>query len=409
MKRNPLKRLTTVIAGQSPPSANVDDFDGEGLPFLQGNAEFGAESPSPRYRCDTASKRSEPGDILISVRAPVGALNVSDRSYGIGRGLAAVRPGPSIDHRYLWWWLQGAADELRSHETGATYGAVTAEDVGALCVPYCPVPAERAIADFLDAETARIDSLIAKKRQLTSLVSERSIGEQASLACGRTTSDGHRPSRIPWLASVPSHWLEQRLKFIAQVESGHTPSRSRPELWDDCRTPWVTLNDVGYLRTHEYVLATVNQISEAGLAASSARILPRNTVILSRDATVGRCGILGEPMATSQHFVNWICGPALRPRYLWLLLNTAMQAYFASLTAGATLKTIGMPDVKSFMVPLPPLDEQQDIVLRAEHVRQSANRTVGLLQRQINLLRERRQALITAAVTGDLEIPGAAA
>lgn len=96
----PLKWLASIVAGQSPTSTVVDVYVGEGLPFLQGNAEFGPEQPAPVHRCDSAHKRSSPGDILVSVRAPVGALNVADRSYGIGRGLAAVRPGRRLDGRY---------------------------------------------------------------------------------------------------------------------------------------------------------------------------------------------------------------------------------------------------------------------------------------------------------------------
>ena len=85
-----------------------------------------------------------------------------------------------------------------------------------------------------------------------------------------------------------------------------------------------------------------------------------------------------------------------------------MQSHFDSVTSGATLRTIGMPDVKQLVVPVPPLDEQHEIVAEAEEARTSAHRGIGLLQRQIELLQERRQALITAAVTGQLDIPGAA-
>src|SRR5699024_3823911 len=109
---------------------------------------------------------------------------------------------------------------------------------------------------------------------------------------------------------------------------------------------------------------TVNLISDAGIANSSARLLPAGTVVLSRDATIGRSAIMEVPMATSQHFANWVCGSALNPRYLWLLFTSAMQQYFDSLTDGSTIKTIGMGDLRAFKIPLPSPEEQDHIVGR---------------------------------------------
>ena len=205
------------------------------------------------------------------------------------------------------------------------------------------------------------------------------------------------------------HWEVRRLKHVASMESGHTPSRSQPELWENCSIPWVTLNDVGYLAETEFIDKTVNLISEEGIASSSARVLPAGTVVLSRDATIGRTGIMAVPMATSQHFVDWVCGPDLLPRYLWLLFRTVMQRHFESLTDGATLRTIGMPDVAQFVVPVPPVQEQADIVARAEAVRRRSTALRRRLRDQIALLQEHRQTLITAAVTGEFPVPGVAA
>jgi hypothetical protein len=115
-----LKRSAMTLAGQSPPSEDVSDYNGEGLPFLQGNAEFGARSPRPTHRCDNTSRTCELGDSLISVRAPVGALTFSDRPYGIGRGLCAVRAKSAIDRKFLWWLLHGHVDRLMSAAVGST-------------------------------------------------------------------------------------------------------------------------------------------------------------------------------------------------------------------------------------------------------------------------------------------------
>lgn len=126
----------------------------------------------PKYRCDTAGKCSSAGDLLVSVRAPVGALNWSDRDYGIGRGLAAVRPGPGLDSGFCWWWLHTAIPDLRAEATGSTYEAVTAEEVGALQVPETTMGAQRVIAGYLDTETARIYQIRSKTKAQVALLQE---------------------------------------------------------------------------------------------------------------------------------------------------------------------------------------------------------------------------------------------
>jgi len=148
-------------------------YDSVGLPFLQGNAEFSQKHPVPRLICNTAAKVAPAGALLISVRAPVGALNIADREYGIGRGLCAVIPRPIVlDQRYSWYLLQVIRKGLFSAAKGSTYDAVTADEVAGLRGVIPPPHEQRAIATFLDRETARIDTLIEKIRKSMDLLRE---------------------------------------------------------------------------------------------------------------------------------------------------------------------------------------------------------------------------------------------
>lgn len=114
------------------------------------------------------------------------------------------------------------------------------------------------------------------------------------------------------------------------------------------------------------------------------------------------------PMATSQHFAAWICEPLLEPEYLWVLLADAMQPFFDSFQNGSTIRTIGMGDLKSFRIPLPPLEEQRRIVEYLDDRSLKIDMLIAETQRFIELSRERRSALITAAVTGQVDVRGAA-
>jgi len=171
--RTRLKFLAQIEMGQSPPSTEYSLSPGSGLPFLQGTADFGQESPQVRVYCETPTKTAQTGDILFSVRAPVGELNIADLPVGIGRGLCGVQPGQRLHARFAWWCLHEARYQLDYVSTGSTYEAVAVEDVGNLPVVERPLAQQRAIADYLDRETARLDALVAAKERLLELLAEK--------------------------------------------------------------------------------------------------------------------------------------------------------------------------------------------------------------------------------------------
>lgn len=347
------------------------------------------------------------GDIRFGKLRPYLAKSLLMTDDGCGSGeLLVLRPRGGVDSRYLHYLT--LSKPFVEWATATSYGVkmprTNWESLAAFECEIPPVGVQGSrLVDRLDEALERVDDLMQEFDRFSRLAHEDALARQTRLALEGLAFVEHAPSGHAWMGSVPRHWRVIRLKYEARLESGHTPSRSRPELWADCSIPWVSLNDVGTLATVEYISETVNLISEEGLAASSARVLPAGTVVVSRDATIGRCGILGVPMATSQHFANWVCSPSLRPSYLWLLFRTAMQPYFNSLTDGATLRTIGMADMRNLYVPVPPIDEQRAIVEAAASIREREAVLATEVDHQIRLLREHRQALITAAVTGGLD------
>ncbi|MFN8232215.1 MAG: restriction endonuclease subunit S [Actinomycetota bacterium] len=349
--------------------------------------------------------------MLVSIRAPVGALNIADRAYGIGRGLCAVR-AVDVHPRFLWWLLHARVAELHAVATGSTYEAVTGEDVGALRIGVTSLAGQRAIADYLDLETSRIDVLIAKKRRMIELLNERWQSTMAESISGELLGlPQASPTGIPWLPTMPADWRRAQLNLIARLGSGHTPSRQHPEWWEDTTIPWITTGEVSQVRDDrkEYLTETREKISEIGLANSAAELHPADTVVLCRTASAGYSAIMGTNMATSQDFATWTCGPLLRPRFLLLCLRVMRQDLLGRLAMGSTHKTIYMPDIESILVPLPSVEVQDSVVEEAYSRLPAVDASIDLLARQIVLLVEHRQALITAAVTGEIDIAGAAA
>src|SRR5690606_16007680 len=149
------------------------------------------------------------------------------------------------------------------------------------------------------------------------------------------------------------------IRRFATMKTGHTPSRTVPEYWDDCTIPWFTLSDVWQLRDGPrlYIETTSEKSSPLGLENSAAEPLPAGTVIFFRTASIGFSGIMPVAMATTQDFWNWICGPKLTPEFL-LFLFRAMTQKFAQITNGSTHKTIYQPIAASLEICVPPAEEQ---------------------------------------------------
>jgi len=269
-----------------------------------------------------------------------------------------------------------------------------------------PLDEQARIAAFLDAETAKIDALVAEQQRLLELLKEkrRAVISHA-VTRGLNSNAPLKPSGIEWLGDVPTHWTQAPIRFYARLESGHTPSRNHPEYWEDCQIPWFSLADVWQIRreARRYITETAEMVSDLGIQNSAARVLPKGTVMLSRTASVGFSAIMDVPMATTQDFANWVCGPALKPEFL-LYVFSAMKGEFRRLMMGSTHNTIYMPDIAAMRCGVPPIAEQEEIVRYLDRQTEKLDELAATAERSVDLLRERRIALISAAVTGQIDV-----
>lgn len=359
-----------------------------------------------------------PGDVVMNqLGKPHGAIGASPHLGIISPAYFVAGVAPTAEPTFLHYLLRTrlyiSEYERRGKFMPPSQFDISWDQFRLIEVTLPPLDEQRAIADFLDTETARIDALITKKRRLIELLDERYHDVVRHGVSGLLTGVERRvPSSVPWMADRPDSWDEAMLKLVADLGTGHTPSREHPEWWVDCTIPWVTTGEVSQMRSDrlETLTTTRERISALGLANSSAVLHPAHTVVLCRTAaSAGYSAIMGVDMATSQDIVTWTCGLLLRPRFLLLCLRAMRGDLLGRLAMGSTHKTIYMPDVESIRVPLPPVEEQDRIVEAVWSRLRVVGGTVDRLHRQIELLVEHRQALITAAVTGELEIPRVAA
>jgi len=400
---------------RSLPEATDPEYEMEYLDIGGVNAT-GTISETLRVAFDGAPSRArrmvQDGDTIIStVRTYLKAIAFMDApspDLVVSTGFAILSPKEGVTPKYLYRLVQAEPflATVIANSDGVSYPAITPTRLAMLPVCLPPVPEQRAIAAYLDAETAEIDAVIRRKERLVALLAEKRTALIARcVTSGLDPAAPTKPSGVAWLGDIPAQWKVMRTKHVARLESGHTPSRQHPEYWVDCTIPWVSLADVWQLRDErrEYIDDTREYISELGIANSSARLLPTGTVVVSRTASVGFSGIISGPMATTQDFVNWVCGPRIQPEYL-LYVFRAMQPEFRRLIMGSTHQTIYMPDVGEFVTPVPPVEEQAAIVATIRNETQRIDAVVDNTRRHIGLLEERRAALIAAAVTGQIAV-----
>lgn len=161
-----LDEICSLNMGQSPDSSSYNEI-GDGFPFFQGNADFGALHPNVRIWCNAPTKVARPGDILISVRAPIGALNIADRECCIGRGLAALTVDETLcNSGYLWYAIANKVDELNSKGTGSTFKAISKNVLGGTEIPLPSLNQQQRVSSVLDKLTSLISL---RKQQLAKL------------------------------------------------------------------------------------------------------------------------------------------------------------------------------------------------------------------------------------------------
>lgn len=221
---------------------------------------------------------------------------------------------------------------------------------------------------------------------------------------GRAASDAVIPGRSAISVGdpgtpLPAGWLRAVLTDLADLGTGHTPSRKHPEYWGG-DIPWIGIRDAG--AHHGGVINdTFQRINQLGLDNSSARLLPRDTVCLSRTASVGYVVKLGRDMATSQDFVTWSCTEALEPDFLLQAL-LAEGADIRRFGEGSTHTTIYFPEVKAFHIALPPLPEQRRIVAKIDSLTGKSRRARDHLDHIPRLVEKYKQAVLAAAFRGEL-------
>jgi type I restriction enzyme, S subunit len=451
----PLKRGFNVRLGkmlQTDSSSPADEL----LPYLRAaNIQWtGVDASDIKRMWFSPNERRQlallPGDLLISEGGDVGrsALWGGEIAYCyFQNSVNRVRAKEGNSNRYLYYWIlaikeKGYIDVLCNKSTIAHF---TADKVQAVPVPFPSVPEQQTIAAFLDRETAKIDALIAEQQRLIELLTEKrqavishavtkglsrlapspqplshegrganieapinpghasvtAASELPSPCGGGVGGEGvpMKNSGIEWLDEVPEHWAVIPVKRVANV---FVPQRNKPELnVEGDGIYWATMDD---MKT-EKILQTSLWVSEDAAKKAGSRVLNRGAVIASCVGNFGVASINSVDLIINQQLQAYLLKPAIKAEFFRYFLGVA-KVYFEQVGTAATLTYVNQQGFENLPLALPPLVEQESIVSYLTGEASKFETLTTEAQRAIDLLKERRTALISAAVTGKIDVRG---
>lgn len=406
--------VARIKMGQSPPGSFVAELrDGAGMPFLQGNGEFGPTHPAPRLACSRPQRTCAPGDVLISVRAPVGAVNVADRAYCIGRGLGAVR-FVEVLPRYGAHALRFSSSSLQRVAQGTTFGAVGRRELEALVLWRPPVDEQRRIAEILDT----LDEAIRKTEQLLGKLSQVKQGLLVDLLTRGVDEDGElrrppRELRTRGGRPLPKAWVMGGILDVAPPDRQAivTGPFGAQLCSSDFVAAGVPLLRIGNVQWGYLDLSDLLYVSSAKAASLDRYRVRRGDLLFARQgATTGRNALADERVEghlINYHLIRVATDPGrCDPIYLHAAINSEdVQRQVNREKGRSTREGVSTATLAAFRFPLPPIDEQRRIaaVLVAHNNRAQAEEAkiqkLSLLKRGLmeDLLTGRVRALPAGA------------
>lgn len=353
MKYVTLKDVCTINMGQSPDSDSYND-NGEGVPFFQGNADFGERYPVTRKWCSAPTKMAAPEDILISVRAPIGAMNYAKEECCIGRGLAALTPDKTkVSPKFIFWLLKGKNAELNSKGTGSTFKAIGRKVLEETKVPDISLEKQLEHSETLEKIYAVIQHRKSELQMLDDLIKARFVEMFGNSVLNEKG----------WITDTVDN-------LCKEIYGGGTPSKVHPEYYKDGDIPWVSSKD---MKT-DILTDSQIKINQMGVENSTARMVPVNSVIM-----VIRSGILKHtlpvainavPITVNQDLKVFIPSERILTRFLAVQFKMHEKDILTGVRA-VTADNIEFNSLKQRKLIVPSIELQQEYVLFLEQVDKS--------------------------------------
>lgn len=362
MKYRALSEVSTITMGQSPDSSSYNERK-EGLPFFQGNADFGEIHPQVRVWCAEPKKTAQKDDILISVRAPIGALNIADRQCCIGRGLASVRVNESVcDRKFLWYALKSKVEELISKGTGSTFKAIGKNVLMSIAIPDIELKDQSTISNKLDIITILINK---SKKQLENL-------------------DELVKSRFVEMFGDPmENDMEWDMAILDTICDGIGDGlHGTPEYDDNSGYPFINGNN---LIDGKITITSTTKFVSCSTYEKHRIDFTDNCILLSINGTLGKVAYYHNEkimLGKSACYIN--LKSCVNKTFVFELMRTPFFLRFLDdNSTKSTIKNVGLKAIRGFKLILPPIDVQNqfaDFVTKVEKQKTTVQKSIDKLE-----------------------------
>nr|WP_180038128.1 restriction endonuclease subunit S [Acinetobacter sp. YH12127] len=336
------------------------------------------------------------GSLILSCRAPIGSLAITTKDVCTNQGCKSLVVKARVNTKFMYYFFSVSTEQLNILGRGTTFLELSSDELGNFKLPYPKINEQSAIANFLDHETTKIDSLIEKQQKLIELLKEkRQAVISHAVTKGLNPDVPMKDSGVEWLGQVPEHWDVTRAKFVSTV---FVPQRNKPELNDIDGTAWVTMDDM----KNKYIHNVYRYVSDESAKVAGSKVLGKGSVIASCVGNFGVTSINQIDVIINQQLQAFI-PTKIKAEYLQSLVSISKN-YFERIGTAATLVYVNQEGFQNLPILNPPYVEQVAICARIEEQENKYDKLIELGIQQINVLQERRTALISSAVTGKIDV-----
>ena len=402
-----IKNIFHVVAGATPKSGETSYWDGD-IPWIT-PADYTTEgvfvSAGHKYitqeGMDSCATTLVPeGSIIFSKRAPVGLVAINSSPLCTNQGCLSCIPKEGADVKFHYYAMSAFAEQFDLLASGTTFKEISVEAFTNFKLPYPDLRTQKRIACFLDAKCAKIDALIAAKQKSNALLKElrQSIIFEA-VTKGLDPTVPMKDSGVEWIGEIPVAWRICRIKRVALIVTGNTPSKAFGEsYYADDGTMWVKPDNlIGSIPVKE----TAEYLSEKGKAL--ARIVSAGTPLTSCIGTVGKVGYADKLVAFNQQ-INAVCFNDLVDNHFGLYCLIAQEEQQKCFANGNVIKILNAETQGLMMIAVPSIDEQKRITEYLDEKCMIIDRLCAQNEAAVDKLKEYRRSLICEAVTGKIEI-----
>ena len=348
-----------------------------------------------------------PGDLMISrLNEPIGRACIipdTESRYVVAVDNVILRPNANYNKKFIMYGMNadGYAEHANMIARGATMSRISRSQLGQFWLAFPNIEEQQAIADFLDKESAQIDSIAADlEKQIALLQQYKKSLITETVTKGLDKSVPMKDSGVEWIGEIPEHWEISRVRHLASLCSGATPSKDVLSYWEG-NIPWVSSQEV----KSDIIKDTSLHISEEAINSCSTQLMPAGTLVM-----VVRSGILqhtipvallGVPATINQDIKAFQFNHLMLPAYFKYYIQGENDALLSVIIKDkTTVESVDNQLLLSLKIMVPPIEEQKAIVAFLNYKCGYIDKILNDKQEQLNLLMQHKKSLIYEYVTG---------